>query len=707
MSNIKLVPYAVILIVVLFLFPGRAMAANRSGAIGSSAGPTRTDPGEVVSFSLPINVPEASLYAGPGSNFYVTGKLAQNEQVEIFMRRSDGWCAVRPPQGSFSWINAHFVRRESDRIGIITQHETEKEVPVRVGTDSVVKSSVIQVGLKNGKRVIILGETQLPGGAAWYKIVPPAGEFRWIQDNVLVQDDTIKQLPSKITMTREYLGSYMEAKTTDLVERLPGHSQTGGLSLLPESKANEPGQFAISVEDTKRIPSRSELPSGMESEKAPVADSSRATHATVSLPFDIPPMEGKVNNIKSNAHNKETVGLGTDEYSMEIARINRDLFSVVRDGGHSVSNDVLVILSDRAKALFNAAGSDDQRLAAKEVYDRIEQIKMSRTQASTNNLASIGSRGNGLTPSPTELPNTEDKRLIKPRQRVVRPEKSNSPSRLGFAFSSKSKPSHQGSTVAAPASAVTSSPGIQIADTRTQGHTHGRGKPIFGISPGPRTVPPHDYQIVLPPTVLPGPDTSGTTGPGNNISPDKKTTFMAQGQKPVLPGPLLDPGTSIKQVSATVPSGHRSESSQSRVTENEKLSSPESQQDMANRPRYDITRWRPPASMNRQDSVPDAPTVPGSGQFVPDSSGRKSSQGFDAMGVLGHLPAKPQGYPPYVLVENRGEQMKIICYVQAESGKSLDQFVGQTIGVKGTRGWLKGEGENRMVLTAKTIFALK
>ncbi|MDO5566104.1 MAG: hypothetical protein Q4G59_05560, partial [Planctomycetia bacterium] len=349
--------------------------------------------------------------------------------------------------------------------------------------------------------------------------------------------------------------------------------------------------------------------------------------------------------------------------------------------------------------------------AAKNIYDRIEQIKAGRTNPQSGNLAAIGPQGNVAAQTKATSEENKDKRFIKPRQRVVRPEKSNDPHRLGFAFSSKNKTAHNNHTVAAPAPVGVNSPaavgntatapGTKVADARTEGRSLGRGKPIFGTSSGPTTVPPHDYQIVPPPPmILPGPDNRGTTAPmQDKTSTGEKPTFMAQGQKPVLPGPAFNENTSIRQVSATVSNPTGSVSS----VNNSSVSRP---QNTVEQQPYDITSWRPPAALTQAKTSKMTPIATTS-QIAPISSGQRISQGFDAMGILGHLPAKPQGYPPYVLVEKNGEQMNIICYVQAESGQSLDRFVGRTIGIKGTRGWLKGEGESRMVLTAKTIFALR
>ena len=79
---------------------------------------------------------------------------------------------------------------------------------------------------------------------------------------------------------------------------------------------------------------------------------------------------------------------------------------------------------------------------------------------------------------------------------------------------------------------------------------------------------------------------------------------------------------------------------------------------------------------------------------------------FDASGVLGYFPDRPEGYPPYALVRENNGQLAILCYVVPEKGKNLDAFVGKNIGVSGRLGWFKRGAENRKLLTANAIFLL-
>ncbi len=117
--------------------------------------------------------------SGPGKNYYPTGKLAEGTEVEVYRHDPGGWYAIRPPEGSFSWVSARFVEIGDDGLGTVTGDR----VAARVGCEFSDIRDVIQVRLHEGEVVEILGEKQFSGTAdagKWYKIAPPAGEFRWV-----------------------------------------------------------------------------------------------------------------------------------------------------------------------------------------------------------------------------------------------------------------------------------------------------------------------------------------------------------------------------------------------------------------------------------------------------------------------------------------------------------------------------------------------
>src|SRR5436190_15812659 len=82
---------------------------------------------------MTVTVSEVEVRSGPTKEYYPTGKLRFGDRVLVVRESKDqpGWLAVRPPHGSFSWINARFVKetRGDPHTGYV---ETEGNVAVAV-----------------------------------------------------------------------------------------------------------------------------------------------------------------------------------------------------------------------------------------------------------------------------------------------------------------------------------------------------------------------------------------------------------------------------------------------------------------------------------------------------------------------------------------------------------------------------------------------
>ena len=99
-------------------------------------------------------------------------------------RTPDGWLGIRPPEDSFSWVFARHVKRLDNGLA-----EVEKDdVPSRIGSRVSDQRNAVQIRLKKGEVVEIIGEQSIDG-ETWYKIAPPSGEFRWIQSRHFAQTD--------------------------------------------------------------------------------------------------------------------------------------------------------------------------------------------------------------------------------------------------------------------------------------------------------------------------------------------------------------------------------------------------------------------------------------------------------------------------------------------------------------------------------------
>ncbi|MEX0670649.1 MAG: hypothetical protein WD060_09360 [Pirellulales bacterium] len=137
------------------------------------------------------------LRAGPGDDYYPTERLTTGATLEAWAVDASGYVAVRPIEGSFSWLRACDVDDTAAVAGDAAKNAAAATQPAGgqrhgvIVTDGVVSRvgsqlndlrHVAQVSLEAGKRVHVLEEVRIDAGrhaGLWVRIEPPAGEFRW------------------------------------------------------------------------------------------------------------------------------------------------------------------------------------------------------------------------------------------------------------------------------------------------------------------------------------------------------------------------------------------------------------------------------------------------------------------------------------------------------------------------------------------------
>jgi uncharacterized protein YraI len=137
-------------------------------------------------YKAAVTADDVYVRSGPGENYYPTEKLKTGDQVEVYRHDPGGWCAIRPVPGSFSWVSGRHLQLGSGRVATVT----EDRVAARVGSRFSDIREVIQVRLHRGERVEVLdakrnGPATTSAVNTWYKIAPPAGEFRWVSAKYL------------------------------------------------------------------------------------------------------------------------------------------------------------------------------------------------------------------------------------------------------------------------------------------------------------------------------------------------------------------------------------------------------------------------------------------------------------------------------------------------------------------------------------------
>ncbi|NQT35972.1 MAG: SH3 domain-containing protein, partial [Planctomycetes bacterium] len=117
--------------------------------------------------------------SGPGRNYYPTEKMKEGQEIEVYRHDPGGWYAIKPPEGSFTWVAARYLKPESENLASVIGDR----VAARVGSRFSNIRDVIQLRLDREETVELLGaEPQGVGAQAeiWCRISPPAGEFRWV-----------------------------------------------------------------------------------------------------------------------------------------------------------------------------------------------------------------------------------------------------------------------------------------------------------------------------------------------------------------------------------------------------------------------------------------------------------------------------------------------------------------------------------------------
>ncbi len=141
------------------------------------------DPDLSFPYTAATAVDAVEVRCGPDWSYYPTQRLERGVAVDVYRHEPGGWLAIRPPQGSFSWLPARQVKRSSDpAVGEVT---LDGAVAWVGSSAAELSQHKWQVRLKQGELVEILGEQSMsigPGFATetYVKIAPPAGEFRWI-----------------------------------------------------------------------------------------------------------------------------------------------------------------------------------------------------------------------------------------------------------------------------------------------------------------------------------------------------------------------------------------------------------------------------------------------------------------------------------------------------------------------------------------------
>jgi hypothetical protein len=135
-------------------------------------------------------LPDAEVRCRPSDKpeMYVTNRLRKGDAVEVVKELPDGWLEVRPPRGSFSWIDVNFIQQISPNQPNQVITPPDQLVEVYIGSEVLKgRPTVVGAKVKRGTQVRSIGQPLADDNVStprrWMPIEPPEGESRYIRAN--------------------------------------------------------------------------------------------------------------------------------------------------------------------------------------------------------------------------------------------------------------------------------------------------------------------------------------------------------------------------------------------------------------------------------------------------------------------------------------------------------------------------------------------
>src|SRR5262249_39956709 len=99
-----------------------------------------------------------------------------------------GWLAIKPPPGSFSWINTRLVSQSQHDPKVFTVSAGDARVPLLLGSAiRPEKPTVEGAKVRSGTLLRSIGPKRLDDDGYWRRVEPPATEVRYIRADVVAK----------------------------------------------------------------------------------------------------------------------------------------------------------------------------------------------------------------------------------------------------------------------------------------------------------------------------------------------------------------------------------------------------------------------------------------------------------------------------------------------------------------------------------------
>ena len=132
-----------------------------------------------------VAFPNTEVRSGPSlePKIYPTNILQYGQPVEVLDLKED-WIAIKPPHGSFSWINRAKVDPLGNQsVNFVVSGPAGTKAPTLIGSavNGSQRPTVEGVSLPRGTQVRATGSPLKDGDGEWLPIEPPEGEKRWVK----------------------------------------------------------------------------------------------------------------------------------------------------------------------------------------------------------------------------------------------------------------------------------------------------------------------------------------------------------------------------------------------------------------------------------------------------------------------------------------------------------------------------------------------
>jgi hypothetical protein len=143
-----------------------------------------------------VVVPQAHVWCGPSTadGLYPTNLVRLGDRVQVEQELDGGWLVIRPPAGSFSWINNRFVQYISPNHANYVVTHNGHDVPVLIGSNlRTERPNKIGAKLPRGAQVRVIGRPMTDEEGTWLPIEPPDGEVRYLRKENVAKDGATTQ----------------------------------------------------------------------------------------------------------------------------------------------------------------------------------------------------------------------------------------------------------------------------------------------------------------------------------------------------------------------------------------------------------------------------------------------------------------------------------------------------------------------------------